>query len=206
MNGRYDALIKSRGAYRSAPNRRLHDREFSINCYRAWGAIMREWWINRENIFSSKTDTVLSGFSSEDMARKHRIGKQETVHVREVGVENETAISELIDAAKDIRDNPGTDLHGSVGFCAIENPKLDRLRKSLEAIEPHVEYLPSGTSVYQREMWSVPKDVIYAAIAAIQSALGYMPQIKSDVSQWQRMVDEDVMKMQCAISELRKMP
>ena len=40
--------------------------------------------------------------------------------------------TELIAAAKDIRDNPGTDAHGTVRFCAIENPKLERLRDALE--------------------------------------------------------------------------
>jgi hypothetical protein len=45
------------------------------------------------------------------------------------------AIKELIAAAKDIRDNPGTDLHGSVGFRAIELPKLDRLREALAALD-----------------------------------------------------------------------
>lgn len=41
---------------------------------------------------------------------------------------------ELIEAAEDIRDNPGADCHGTVGFCAIELPKLDRLKQSLAAI------------------------------------------------------------------------
>ena len=45
------------------------------------------------------------------------------------------AVAELIAAAKDIRDNPGTDAHGSVGFCAIELPKLDRLRDALAALD-----------------------------------------------------------------------
>ncbi len=43
--------------------------------------------------------------------------------------------AELIAATKDIRDNPGTDAHGSVGFCAIELPKLDRLRDALAALD-----------------------------------------------------------------------
>ena len=45
------------------------------------------------------------------------------------------AVAELIEAAKDIRDNPGTDAHGSVGFCAIELPKLDRLRDALKVLD-----------------------------------------------------------------------
>lgn len=48
----------------------------------------------------------------------------------------ETSIAELIEAAKDIRDNPGTDCHGTVGFCAIELPKLDRLRDALARLQP----------------------------------------------------------------------
>lgn len=45
------------------------------------------------------------------------------------------AVAELIEAAKDIRDNPGADAHGSVGFRAIELPKLDRLRDALAALD-----------------------------------------------------------------------
>ena len=47
----------------------------------------------------------------------------------------EDAVDELISASKDIRDNPGTDCHGTVGFCAIELPKLERLRDALTALE-----------------------------------------------------------------------
>ena len=56
---------------------------------------------------------------------------------------------------------------------------------------------------YQPEMWTVPKDAIYAAIEALRLAIGYMPQIKTDVPQWQATLDQDLIKMQCAISELR---
>jgi hypothetical protein len=45
------------------------------------------------------------------------------------------AMKELVNAAIDIRDNPGTDAHGSVGFCAIELPKLDWLRDALAALD-----------------------------------------------------------------------
>lgn len=54
-------------------------------------------------------------------------------------------------------------------------------------------------------MWSVAKDAIYAAIDAIQSALGYMPQIKTDVPHWQKTVEQDIVRMQCALAELRKL-
>ena len=48
---------------------------------------------------------------------------------------SELAVIELINAAKDIRDNPGADCHGTVGFCAIELPKLARLRYALAAVD-----------------------------------------------------------------------
>ncbi|MDZ4851725.1 MAG: hypothetical protein SGI77_20755 [Pirellulaceae bacterium] len=55
-----------------------------------------------------------------------------------VGVEliaKPDAVIELMDAAKDIRDNPGADCHGSVGFCAIELPKLARLRDAIAVLD-----------------------------------------------------------------------
>lgn len=67
----------------------------------------------------------------------------------------------------------------------------------------HIE-LPN-MSGYHQEMWSVPKDVVYAACSAIETALGYMPQIKTDVPQWQRTVEQDIVRMQCALAELRKL-
>jgi len=60
-------------------------------------------------------------------------------------------------------------------------------------------------SEYQQEMWSVPKDAIYAALTAIETALSYMPQIKTDVPQWQKTVEQDIVRMQCALAELRKL-
>ena len=69
---------------------------------------------------------------------------------------------------------------------------------------PVQEYPPQMLS-YQPEMWTVPKDAIYAAVEAIQLALGYMPQIKTDVPQWQKAVEQDVVRMQCALAELRKL-
>ena len=44
-------------------------------------------------------------------------------------------MNELMNAAIDIRDNPGTDLHCDVGFRAIELPKLKRLRDALATID-----------------------------------------------------------------------
>lgn len=60
-------------------------------------------------------------------------------------------------------------------------------------------------SEYQQEMWTVPKDVIYGAIEAIHVALGYMPLIKTDVPQWQRTVELDIVRMQDALAKLRKL-
>lgn len=65
--------------------------------------------------------------------------------------------------------------------------------------------LPEVSCCYQPEMWSVPKDVIYAAANAIQVALSYMPQIKTDVPQWQKTIEQDIVQMQCAMTELRKL-
>ena len=62
-----------------------------------------------------------------------------------------------------------------------------------------------GQPVYRPEIWSVEKDTIYAAIEGLRLALGYMPQIKTDVPQWQKMVEQDIVQMQCAITELRKL-
>jgi hypothetical protein len=64
--------------------------------------------------------------------------------------------------------------------------------------------LPEVTE-YQQEMWSVPKDAIYAARSAIETALGYMPQIKTDVPQWQRTVENDIVQMQIALTELKRL-
>lgn len=60
-------------------------------------------------------------------------------------------------------------------------------------------------SEYEQEFWSVPKDAIYGAITAIQTALGYMPQIKTDVPQWQRTVENDIVQMQIALTQLKRL-
>jgi hypothetical protein len=74
------------------------------------------------------------------------------------------------------------------------------------------EYLPYARKieppenvVYEQEMWSVPKDSIYAAIQALKLALGYMPLIKTDVPQWAKTVEIDVESMENALEELRKL-
>lgn len=64
---------------------------------------------------------------------------------------------------------------------------------------------PSLPMEYQPEMWSVPKDTIYAAATAIQLALGYMPLIKTDVPQFQKTLVQDVARMIAALEELRKL-
>ena len=69
---------------------------------------------------------------------------------------------------------------------------------------PHIGCDPQFGVGYQQEMLSVPKDAVYAAMEALRLAIGYMPQIKTDVPQWQATLDQDVVKMQCAVAELRK--
>ena len=60
-------------------------------------------------------------------------------------------------------------------------------------------------SGYQQEMSTVPKDAIHAAITAIENALGYMPQINTDVPRWKQTVEKDIVQMQRAITELRRL-
>jgi hypothetical protein len=43
----------------------------------------RVWWINVGKIFASNIDSVASGFSSEAMARSHRLEGYETIKVVE---------------------------------------------------------------------------------------------------------------------------
>jgi tRNA splicing ligase len=61
------------------------------------------------------------------------------------------------------------------------------------------------TEQYQTEMWNVPKDDIYAAIHALDTALDYMPQVKTDVPSWQKKLDQDIAQMKCALNALRKL-
>ena len=58
---------------------------------------------------------------------------------------------------------------------------------------------------YQQEMLSLPKDTIYAAKNAIQLALGYMPQINTDVPQWKATLEADITRMQAALESLKKL-
>jgi hypothetical protein len=60
-------------------------------------------------------------------------------------------------------------------------------------------------SKYQKEVWPVPKDVIYNAIQAINIALSYIPHIKTDIPQWQKTLEQDIIRIQCSLSELRKL-
>ena len=59
---------------------------------------------------------------------------------------------------------------------------------------------------YQPEIWAVKKDVIYAAIHALQAALGYMPLVSTEVPQWKRQLDLDVRAMEAALAQLRALP
>lgn len=61
-------------------------------------------------------------------------------------------------------------------------------------------------SGYQQEMWSVPKDVIYAAIHSIETALAYMPQVKTDVPVWQKVLEQHVLEMKSTLEMLKKLP
>ena len=63
--------------------------------------------------------------------------------------------------------------------CCLQRMPTDR--------NPHIgcdPQFPAGSFAYQQEMMTVPKDAIYAAIHALGLAIGYMPQIKTDVPQW----------------------
>ena len=59
---------------------------------------------------------------------------------------------------------------------------------------------------YQPEMWAVRKDFILSAIYSIETAIGYMKSIKSDVPQWQKQTDDDVQQMQTVLELLRDLP
>ena len=73
-----------------------------------------------------------------------------------------------------------------------------------EGLDLGVPRLPE-VSEYEPELWTVPKDAIYAAVEAIQLALSYMPQIKTDVPQFQKTVEKDVIQIQCALTQLRNL-
>ena len=59
---------------------------------------------------------------------------------------------------------------------------------------------------YLQEMWGVPKDTVYVARDALQLALSYMPQIRTDVPQFQKTLDRDFAKMQYALLQLEALP
>ncbi len=58
---------------------------------------------------------------------------------------------------------------------------------------------------YEPEIWTIRKDTVYAAVAALQAALGYMSQVKSEVPQWQRQRDIDVRNMEQTLEALKKL-
>mgnify|MGYP003645218198 CR=1 FL=1 len=60
-------------------------------------------------------------------------------------------------------------------------------------------------ATYDKELWPVDKTLIYNAISALATAVGYMPQIGTDVPSWQRALDQDVAKMELVLNELRKL-
>lgn len=60
-------------------------------------------------------------------------------------------------------------------------------------------------SEYQQEMMNVPKDAIYGAISAIELALGYMPQVQTEVPEWKKLLQIHVAKMQCSLEQLKRL-
>lgn len=70
---------------------------------------------------------------------------------------------------------------------------------------PKHEHNPQFGIGYQQEMLTVPKDAVYAAIDALQLAVGYMPQIKTDVPEWQKLLEIHVAKMQCSLEQLKRL-
>lgn len=50
---------------------------------------------------------------------------------------------------------------------------------------------------------SIDVDVVHAAIHALTLALGYMPQIQTDVPQWKRALAIDINAMQTALDRLK---
>lgn len=70
---------------------------------------------------------------------------------------------------------------------------------------PEMPELSPQMMAYQPEIWAVPKDTIYAAATAIELALGYMPLIKTDVPQWQKTVEHDIVRMRSALEKLQKL-
>jgi hypothetical protein len=95
----------------------------------------------------------------------------------------------------------GTGARGSSNDPQVEESKTDEAKK----VESPVIEIKYEIPAYQTEMWSVQKDTIYAAVAAIQLALGYIPQIKTEVPQWQKTLELDVKRMQIALEELQKL-
>jgi len=73
---------------------------------------------------------------------------------------------------------------------------------------PHIGCDPQfgiDATTYQPEILTISKDAVYVVIHALGLAIGYMPQVKTDVPQWQATLEQDTAKMQCAADELRKL-
>jgi hypothetical protein len=97
--------------------------------------------------------------------------------------------------------------HKSMDWGMIgQDELLDVCRALTQFVEGEPELLDpiqSDQVQYQPEYRSVRKDFIYAAIGAIESALGYMPLIKTEVPQWNRQLSLDIRNMESAIEQLR---
>jgi len=82
--------------------------------------------------------------------------------------------------------------------------KIQSSKDSCESAPAPVGFMP--TWHFQPEKWTVPKDAIYSAIQAIESAIGYMGEVKTDVPNWARQVEIDKRQMENALGALRKLP
>lgn len=60
-------------------------------------------------------------------------------------------------------------------------------------------------SYYQKELVSVEKDDIYAAINALEKALSYMPFVVTQVPGFRRLLESDTKKVEAVLARLRKL-
>jgi hypothetical protein len=97
--------------------------------------------------------------------------------------------------------------HKSMNWGMIGQDEMQRvclaLLQFVEGEPALLDPIQSDQVQYQPEYRSVRKDTIYAAIGAIESALGYMPLIKTEVPQWNRQLSLDIRNMESAIEQLR---
>ena len=83
---------------------------------------------------------------------------------------------------------------------------LAHINRALDCSDINAKRVLNGVApCYENELWPIDKTLIYNAISALASALGYMPKITTDVPSWQRALDQDVAKMELVLIELRKL-